>query len=299
MSLLVNNRLLLFYHRIKAKYTNKSGKIGALLVVFLTNLSADDIIYLILFLERVVFIMEGFSFTAVFIIMGLVLVSSILGKISSITRSLAPLLRMLQLAEGAELKIPETPKSISSVTRLELPRLEKDFPEFHWPEWRQRSQNILQMYLEAVEHQQPSYLKEVGQGLYDEVRLAIEENRERDIKEKFDNLKFHATEIARYEREALKCRVLVQMSVEYLHSLKASEKMEADRVKEQHAYELEIVYIQDITAVGDGTTGYGVSCPNCGAPITNLGDKFCTYCGTAVEPINIRVWTPNHLKQIA
>ncbi|MCD8025431.1 MAG: zinc-ribbon domain-containing protein, partial [Clostridiales bacterium] len=34
----------------------------------------------------------------------------------------------------------------------------------------------------------------------------------------------------------------------------------------------------------------GVNCPNCGAPIKNLGKKFCEYCGTAVTEVNIRAW---------
>ena len=32
-------------------------------------------------------------------------------------------------------------------------------------------------------------------------------------------------------------------------------------------------------------------CPNCGAPIKNLGAMYCEYCGLAVTPINLKVWT--------
>lgn len=244
--------------------------------------------------------MDGISITAILIIVALILISSILGQISRLTHTLAPLLRLIRMVEKDDMKLPDTPKSISAATRLELPRLEKDFPEFHWPEWRQRSQNILQMYLEALEHQQISYLKDVGYGLSEEVRLAIEEKKEQDISEKFDGIKFHATEITRYNKEPFLCRVLIQMSVEYYHTLKTSDpKKSIANVKEQHAYELEIVYVQDVSAIGESTMGYGVTCPNCGAPISNLGEKFCSYCGTAVEPINIRVWTPNKLKILA
>ena len=40
-------------------------------------------------------------------------------------------------------------------------------------------------------------------------------------------------------------------------------------------------------------------CPNCGAPIKNLGAKFCEYCGSAVEVINSRVWSLEHIKEDA
>ncbi len=43
-------------------------------------------------------------------------------------------------------------------------------------------------------------------------------------------------------------------------------------------------------------TGIGVTCPNCGAPITSLGAKRCEYCGTAIEPLNLRVWKINAIR---
>lgn len=241
------------------------------------------------------------SITAILAIIILVLLGSVLGKASAVLSSIHRLLAMLSYADpkGDAFRLQNEPKSISGMTNLELPRIEKDFPEFHWPEWRQRSENILRMYLEAVEHKQASYLKDVGIGLYDELQLAIQENYEQDVEEKFDNLKYHQTEISKYERDKFICRVLVQMSVEYYHTLKGPRvEKPVNNEKEQHRYELEIVYVQDVTALGDTTLGYGVSCPHCGAPISNLGAKHCVYCGTAVEPINIRVWTPNKIKEI-
>ena len=41
----------------------------------------------------------------------------------------------------------------------------------------------------------------------------------------------------------------------------------------------------------------GRPCPNCGAPIKNLGAKSCEYCGSAVEVINSRVWSLEHIKE--
>lgn len=238
---------------------------------------------------------------AIIIIVVLLLLSNVLGKLSRLSGSLSGLLRLLRALDGVEkddLRFKETPKSVSAMTSLELPRIERDFPEFHWPEWKQRCENILKMYLEAVEHRDPHMLKDVGYGMSEQVRLAIEENREHEIEEAFDNTKIHQTEIARYERDKFLCRVLVQMSVEYLHSLQGPniEKPLANE-KEQHRFEIELVYVQDGTALGEQSMGFGVNCPNCGAPITNLGKKFCGYCGSEVEPVNIRVWTPNKITE--
>ena len=39
------------------------------------------------------------------------------------------------------------------------------------------------------------------------------------------------------------------------------------------------VYIQNVDMVANGSEGLGLNCPNCGAPIKSLGQKFCEYCG--------------------
>ena len=48
-------------------------------------------------------------------------------------------------------------------------------------------------------------------------------------------------------------------------------KKNVEREKEQHRFNLELVYIQDITKIRDGETAISVNCPNCGAPVTGLG----------------------------
>ena len=39
----------------------------------------------------------------------------------------------------------------------------------------------------------------------------------------------------------------------------------------------------------------GINCPNCGSPITNLGKKTCSYCGTVVLEFIGRVFTCNDI----
>ena len=45
-------------------------------------------------------------------------------------------------------------------------------------------------------------------------------------------------------------------------------------------------------AIGGGfaDTWQEVIEPNCGAPVRSLGAKKCEYCGSYVEPVNIKVW---------
>ena len=48
----------------------------------------------------------------------------------------------------------------------------------------------------------------------------------------------------------------------------------------------------------DGATAVGVTCPNCGAPVTRLGSKFCEYCGSGLREISVRVWSINKIAEI-
>lgn len=243
--------------------------------------------------------MEGLSVSSILGLAALFGVYMVFSRLYMLSRSAERILNMLRGIEGDALRLKETPKSVSAMTKLELPRIEKDFPEFNWPEWRQRSENILKGYLEAVEHKDCCYLKDAGYGLKEQVRLAIQDAYERDITEKFDAVKVHRCEIARYQKEPFLCRVAIQLSVEYLHSLEDHGiNKPLQNEKEQHRYELEIVYVQDVSAIGHTEMGVGVNCPNCGAPVSDLGVKVCAYCGTEVEPLNIRVWVANKISEV-
>lgn len=243
--------------------------------------------------------MEGISISA--LIWGVVAFGAFMAfsRLHMVLCSIERILNFFKGIEGDALRLKETPKSVSAMTRLELPRLEKDFPEFNWPEWRQRSENILKQYLEAVEHKNVAYLKDAGYGMKEQVRLAVQEALEKDINEKFDAVKIHRCEISRYQKDPFLCRVAIQMSCEYLHTLEDHGiNQPLNNEKEQHRFELEIVYVQDVSALGHSAMGVGVTCPNCGAPVSDLGVKICAYCGTEVEPLNIRVWTPNKITEV-
>lgn len=87
--------------------------------------------------------------------------------------------------------------------------------------------------------------------LKDQVRLKIEEMEEKEIREEFDAIHVHQTEISRYDKAPGKCRIRIQSAVEYLHTLKTPDKKKnAEQEKEQHRFNLELVYIQDTQRSG-------------------------------------------------
>lgn len=203
------------------------------------------------------------------------------------------------LSEGLERQadiLAETPKSVSGMTKLCLPQIEADFPEFHWPQWRQMCENMLKAYLAAFSCQDIEVLTGAGGGnerpvseeLKKQVELRIEDQRRRGIRENYQQVKIHQTEISRYQKEAGMCIIKLQSAVEYYYE--DTGQSQPDNRKTQTRYDMELVYIQDLTKVKDLATAVGVTCPNCGAPITRLGSKFCEYCGTGITPVDVRVW---------
>lgn len=262
------------------------------------------------------------------------------------------------LADGLERQadiLAQTPKSVSGMTKLCLPQIEADFPEFHWAQWKQMCENRLMAYLEALSSQDLRVLESgclknpglaaprgektvsaVSEELRKQVELRIEDQKRRGVRENYRQVKIHQTEISRYQKEAGLCMIKLQSSVEYFyeetrldaidhkgaetgtgdedvgsvpaglnsrHGKKSLTKMDgrkrkgkrkqenqANNRKQQTRYNMELVYIQDLSKIKDLATAIGVTCPNCGAPITKLGSKFCEYCGTGVTPVDVRVW---------
>ena len=66
--------------------------------------------------------------------------------------------------------------------------------------------------------------------------------------------------------------------------------------KKQDRMQSEFIYIIDADQVQG--KAIGLNCPNCGAPIKNLGNKHCEFCDTKVVDIVKRVWILNSIKEI-
>ena len=205
--------------------------------------------------------------------------------------------------ERQEILMEETPKSVNGMTDLCLPRIERDFPEFQWPQWRQHCEMVLKSYLQAVEKREVSLLAEGLPELRRQVEFEIEEQKGLDEqvvsaqdasdrncrRRSYQQSKIHRTEIAGYQKMPGKRVIQVQSSVEYRNRF--------TQKKVQTRFNMELVYIQDLSKIKESVTAVGAVCPNCGAPITALGNRSCEYCGSAVEPVDVRVWRLHRIEE--
>ncbi len=158
-----------------------------------------------------------------------------------------------ELVKSREEEEANTPKSVSGMTSLYVPQIQKDFPELNWVELKGIAEDHLKAYLK---------------------------------KQNFISVRIHKTEILSYIKKSGTCVIVFQSGVEYLTGTK----------KVQTRYNTHMIYIQDADKYGEGT-GFSVTCPHCGGPLTSLGAKFCEYCGSEVVPINIHVWDLHKIEE--
>lgn len=201
------------------------------------------------------------------------------------------------IAEGLRQQkemLAETPKSLKAMTRIFLPQIEKDFPEFHYEHYREKAENMVRSYIAAVSLKDVSKLAPCSEELVSKTKAAVEDlkNSKRTVYSR--NVVIHDTQISNYIKKKGNCYVEFQSAVGYIHYVEdeKGEVIEGDKnFKTQTTFTATLAYVQNEDELLEHTSGtVGLTCPNCGAPIKSLGQKFCDYCGTGVREINIHTW---------
>ena len=173
-------------------------------------------------------------------------------------------------------ELAATPKSVSGMTRIFEPQIQRDFPDF----------NV-------------SLIRDASEELKAQVENRIEMNRSEGIREVYEKIRIHRTEISNYEKKQGKCIITFQSAVEHLHYKKKDGTVVSgdENRLEQTKYNVEVMYIQD-EKIAKIDNAVGTTCPHCGAPVTNLGAMYCEYCGLAITPINLKVWTLHRFYEV-
>ncbi|MDO5100049.1 MAG: hypothetical protein Q4D52_00565 [Eubacteriales bacterium] len=205
------------------------------------------------------------------------------------------------LLDGLEKQKEEAesaPKTVSGMTSLALPLIRQDFPEFDWPQWRVLCEQEIIHYLEALESHNTDQLDHSMPLLVNQTQLLIHDQQERGIREHYDRIRIHQTAIRDYQRKRGSCVIRVETALEYQYSVSGAQTRPPQRI--QTRYQAQLCYIQDVDRMDEAGAelGLGLHCPHCGAPIGNLGQKVCDYCGSHVTPVNVRVWSLLSIKQV-
>ena len=202
------------------------------------------------------------------------------------------------LAEGLKLqndKLSETPKSIKAMTNILLPRIEKDFPEFSYNQYKEKAEELLRSFLIAVSSQDMSVLEGQSQEIKNQAQSFINTFSAVGKKVFFDDVVIHNTQICNYRKKNGNVYIEFHSAVGYYYYVENGKGKVIEGSKEtkrQTSFIITLAYIQDrLLSEKNGSGAHGINCPNCGAPINYAEGKFCQYCGTGVAvEINIRIW---------
>lgn len=233
--------------------------------------------------------------------LGIILLA-VVGTVFWLKEKIRALARLLFGSEDFKKGIEEracedarTPKSISSMTDTYLPLIQRDFPGFNWTEYRQKAANVLKSALLARSERSAARLSELANAdLQKQTELAVSDDRSHGVTHVYRDITVHRTEIIGYEKNAGTCAIKLRSAVGHIAFVQADGGDVLNGRTDlpvQTRYDTELVYIQDAEKAALAGTAFGVNCPNCGAPVRSLGEKRCAYCGTAIDPVNTRVWS--------
>ena len=222
-------------------------------------------------------------------------------KTREFSRSVFGTENLLEGVEKMRQEYATTPKSVSAMTSLLLPKISSDFPDFHYDEMKERAENVLTQYLRAITERNTGIFTEGNTELKQQLDSYIQMLSAQDLCEHFDQIKIHRTEINQYRKTAGRCIITFQSSLECYHYVTESSSIKSGskNYKYQTKYNTDLIYIQDRNLVeNELDNALGINCPNCGAPLSSLGAKICEYCGSPIIEINIHAWSFSNIEEI-
>ncbi len=232
---------------------------------------------------------------AILAVVILVIFLYIRGKVRRFSREAFGTSDIVKAAKEIE-KSSESARAIHGMTDIYLPQIQKDFPEFDYEVFVGRVEGVLKSYFAAITARDVSKLTSDCSDSMKNTTLGIIRNLEANqLTRKISDVTIHQTEIARYEKDGKTVTILFNTSVGH-YDVTRNEQGKivsgSEEKKRQTVYDVALVYAQDVAKMSSyNATALGINCPNCGAPVTNLGNKFCEYCGTGIREINVRSWS--------
>ena len=203
--------------------------------------------------------------------------------------------RLMQELNAGNINLQnQEPVSLSGMDRIFAPRIQADFPELNLEELKQRTERLAVTSLAAIDSQDAGLLSESHELYNTQIKQYLERLKTLGQREQYSDTTVHRVVISDYQKQDGTCRISFQLAVgaQYRKTDQAGRQLAGQDAVTQFKVEIEALYIQDKDHPGSLlSSALAVNCPNCGAPVPSLGDKRCAFCGSAIEPVNNKVWT--------
>ncbi len=193
-------------------------------------------------------------------------------------------MNLADIIEEARLEDQEVPKSLASMDRIYLKQIIKDFPSISINELKRQAEAIIMECYHAIEDHDTSPLKGKIKSFAEEF---IQDYKGKEVQ--FQNLRIHNTVISNYRKDNKTANIYFSTAFEYYLVVDGKSIKTQDRVR------TEFIYVIDEQEIPKEMNVLGIHCPNCGSPITVLGEKNCSYCGSAVLEVFHKVFICNDI----
>lgn len=205
----------------------------------------------------------------------------------------------LKGAVESEKEAYSKPKSLAGLTSILLPKIQRDFPDFNVDLLYSKVESGIKKILtyksnnDSLSAEKDHELIYVANGLKTEIDNLKSTNKY----EIFDDIKINHTVIKTYKHVNGAATIVLESSVQYKYDTNIKGKKTYKDINKQTRYVTEFVYVYDEQEFDRGVYNFAVNCPNCGAPAKQLGGSNCDYCGSYVEPINLKNWFISSCKE--
>lgn len=183
------------------------------------------------------------------------------------------------------------PKNLSNMTKLIEPRIQEAFPSFNKEQLFRTTENDLNQILEALEEKKPLLIKDKSLSFVrPKVEAQIDALNDKNKTVEFRDIRYNKHAIKEYRNESGAAVLSVVTSLSYYYDSNDDKEEKFKDLRKETRYETKYIYVYDEDKVSDNVKLLGINCPNCGAPIDFFGRGKCSYCGSGVEPINLKNW---------
>lgn len=193
--------------------------------------------------------------------------------------------------KNGEIRYKTEPKHVTGMTELLIPKIVKDFPNFSEHELYNKVETDLLLIFNSLENKKIENNKGLVL-LKEKLHQQINDMKNNKTNVKYDDIKFHRHALKYYKNKNGVLNISVSSSIEYYYKKETNGKVIDNYTdyKKQTRYTTEYIYVYDINKVSKNQSLIGVNCPNCGAPVKDLGNKVCRYCNSGLEDINLKSW---------
>lgn len=190
-----------------------------------------------------------------------------------------------EIIKQARIEDEQIPKSLSSMDSIYMDQIIRDFPSININELKRKCEEHILEFFTSIEKKDSSKIQ------CSKVRKSCNKiiSSYENCEVKYNNFKIHNTVVSKYSNNNGIATIYFASSFEYILVINDKEKKVQDRAR------IEYIYVVDSEKVDSSKKLLGLNCPNCGSPITSLGNKSCSYCGTGIVELISKVWNYNDM----